>query len=200
MEQDFQTSFIPKKPLIDNRVVVPHQVSLLTLISAFIFFTMLLVSGGLYFYQNLTANKIKEMGDSLNLSKDRFEPSRIKELQVLDKRLKAVDEIFSGHTTIAPIFKILQEITMKTVGYNKFDYKLGAGKDSGSVMVKISGQAADYRSVALQADLFSKNENLVNPVFYNFSLDPQGNVLFDLDFSVDSNFVNYKQTLLTESQ
>ena len=64
----------------------------------------------------------------------------------------------------------------------------------------MSGQAVGYRSVALQSDLFAKNKYFLDPVFSNLSLDEKGNVLFDLDFSVDLNFVNYKRTLLTESE
>ena len=63
----------------------------------------------------------------------------------------------------------------------------------------MSGQAIGYRSIALQADLFAKNKNLIDPVFSNLSLDDKGNVLFDLTFSVDQSFVNYKQVVKRES-
>jgi hypothetical protein len=59
----------------------------------------------------------------------------------------------------------------------------------------MSGQAIGYRSIALQADLFTKNKNLIDPVFSNLSLNEKGNVIFDLEFYVDPNFINYKQTL-----
>jgi hypothetical protein len=59
----------------------------------------------------------------------------------------------------------------------------------------MSGVAMGYRAIALQSDLFAENKNLIDPVFSNLTLDSDANVLFDLDFSVDSNFVNYKQTL-----
>ena len=66
-------------------------------------------------------------------------------------------------------------------------------------MVKTSGIAVGYKSVALQSDLFTKNKNLIDPVFSNLSLDNSGNVVFDLEFSVDPSLVNYKTMLLTES-
>ena len=55
-----------------------------------------------------------------------------------------------------------------------------------------------YRSIALQSDLFSKNKNFIDPIFSNLSLDDKGNVLFDLGFSVDMNFLAYKQVIKTE--
>ena len=57
----------------------------------------------------------------------------------------------------------------------------------------MSGAAVGYRSIALQADLFSQNKNIIDPSFSNLSLDEKGNVLFDLEFGVDSSFVNYQQ-------
>ena len=65
------------------------------------------------------------------------------------------------------------------------------------VIIKMSGVAVGYRSIALQSDLFTRNKNLIDPVFSNLTLDNTGNVLFDLEFSVDPSFVDYKQMLLT---
>ena len=63
----------------------------------------------------------------------------------------------------------------------------------------MSGVAIGYRSIALQSDLFAKNKNLIDPVFSNLTLDNSGNVVFDLEFSVDPNFVNYQQALMVQS-
>jgi len=196
MEQNFQTSFIPKKPIIDKNATISRPVSFLTIISIFVFFTIILATGALYFYNKVLAKNIVKMENDLNLAKNRFEPSKIIQLQVLDKRLKASDEILSKHIAISPIFKALQTITMKTIGYNKFSYELGETKDA-KITIKMSGIAVGYRSVALQSDLFAKNKNLIDPVFSNLSLDDKGNVLFDLEFSIDRNFIDYKKILET---
>ena len=193
MEQNFQTSFIPKKPMIEERASASRPVGFLTIISIFIFFTVVITTGGLYFYKGVLAKNITKMENDLNLAKNRFEPSKIVQLQILDKRLKASNEILSKHISISPIFKALQAITMKTIGYTKFSYYVD--DIDGRMVVKMSGVAVGYRSVALQSDLFAKNQNLIDPVFSNLSLDDKGNVLFDLEFSVDPNFVNYKKML-----
>lgn len=201
MEPNFQTSFIPKKPMVEERVVAARSVGLLTVISIFILFTVFLSTGGLYFYKQSLTKNIKQMENDLSLAKNRFEPSKITELQLLDRRLKASSEILSNHIAISPIFEALQSLTMKTVRYTKFSYDLGDDKDA-KVSVKMSGIAVGYRSVALQADLFSTKEigkNLIDPVFSNLTLDNSGNVLFDLEFLVDPSFVDYKQVKKSES-
>lgn len=195
MEQNFQTSFIPKKPIIEERAVVARPVSFFLVISIFILSTVLVVTAGLYFYSRATGKNITVLKDNLDKAKNRFEPTRINQLQILDKRLKASTEILSKHIAISPIFEALQAITMKTVKFTKFNYSM-AEDSAGKLMVQMSGVAVGYRSVALQSDLFTKFKYFIDPIFSNLSLDNSGNVLFDLEFSVDPTFVNYKNVLL----
>jgi hypothetical protein len=203
MEPNFKTSFIPKKPMVQEHVSSTHSFGFFTIVSIFILFTVLLSTGGLYFYKTIVQKNIAKMVDDLNLAKNRFEPSKITELQVLDRRLKASTEILSRHIAITPIFQVLSAITMKTVRYTKFSYNFADDKDSASskINIKMSGLAVGYRSVALQSDLFTTREegkNFIDPVFSNLKLDDKGNVLFDLEFSVNPSFVDYKTMLGTE--
>ena len=198
MEQNFQTSFIPKKPIVKERALYAQPVGILFIISVFVLFTVLLATGGLYFYRGILTRKIADMENTLTLARNRFEPAKIAELQVLDKRLRASTEILSKHIAITPVFEALEAITMKTVRYTKFSYILENDKTA-KVTIKMSGVAVGYRSVALQSDLFAKNKNLIDPIFSNLTLDSSGNVVFDLEFLVDPSFVDYKQTLLTQS-
>ncbi|MCE9549093.1 hypothetical protein K8Q98_01705 [Candidatus Nomurabacteria bacterium] len=193
MEPNFQTSFIPKKPVTASNISTSPRVGLLVFVSIFIFLTVLVATGGLYFYKQLMLRSITQMESDLNLAKSRFEPSKIVQLQVLDKRLRAANQILSRHVAISPIFKILQSITMKTVQYTRFEYDISP--ESSKVTIKMEGVAVGYRSVALQSDLFAEDDNLIDPVFSNLALDRDGTVLFDLEFSINPSLINYKQTL-----
>ena len=55
MEQNFQTSFIPKKPIVEDRATSSRPAGFLIVVSVFIFFTVLISSGGLYFYKGVLA-------------------------------------------------------------------------------------------------------------------------------------------------
>lgn len=198
MEPNFQTSFIPKKPMVRETAVAPRPIGLLTIISIFILFTVVLASGALYFYKGIATKNVATMKNNLALAKNRFEPTKIKELQVLDRRLNAANQILSKHIAISPIFKELSVTTMKSVRFTKFSYDLGEEKNS-KIFVKMSGVTLGYSFLALQSDLFSKNKNFIDPVFSNLALNETGNVTFDLTFSVDPSFVDYKVMLLTEN-
>ena len=209
MEPNFQTSFIPKKPIVQERVAPVLSIGFFSIIPIFILFTVLLASLAFYFYKGVLTKNITQMENSLNLAKNRFEPSKIVEFQLLEKRLHASSEILSNHIATTPIFQALSLITMKTVRYTKFSYDLGSAssgqdgdKKNTKVFIKMNGVAVGYRSIALQSDLFSTKDigkNFIEPVFSNLTLDDKGNVIFDLEFSVDPSFVDYKQMLLTQS-
>lgn len=199
MEQNFQTSFIPKKPIVKERAVAARPVGPLTVVALLVLFTVLIATGGLYFYKELTKNNIESMKENLKLAQSRFEPSKITELQTLDKRLKAAGEILAGHVAITPIFTALEKTTMKTVRFSTFSYSRGVERGE-PIKVEMTGEAVGYRSVALQSDLFTKNKNFIDPVFSNLTLDQKGNVLFDLDFSVDPAFLDYRHTINPEHE
>lgn len=194
MEQNFQTSFIPKKPIVENRSNVSRPTSIFVVISIFILFTIAIASGGLYFYKLSIEKNITQMSSDLNLAKNRFEPSKIVQLQRLDKRLRASSELLSRHVALSPIFEALESLTMKSVRYTKFSYSLVNDKTS-TMNITLSGQAVGYRSIALQSDLFKKNKQIIDPVFSNLTLDNSGNVVFDLAFTVDAALINYVEMI-----
>jgi hypothetical protein len=208
MEQNFQTSFIPKKPIIEDRIpeirTSSPSVGPFTLLAIFIFFALLLSTGGLFFYKEYLIKNIQKMENNLKLAQNRFEPERISQLKSLDKRLSAANEVLSNHIAISPIFKVLQETTLKTIRYTKFSYNLSQVTTNQKVLIKMNGESfgyginSGYRGIALQADILSKNKNIIEPVFSNLKLDEKGSVLFDLEFYVDSSFVDYKQMLQKE--
>lgn len=192
MESNFQTSFIPKKPIVEERTEVKRPTSIFTIIAIFIFIAMVLMLAGSYFYRQVLAGEIKSKESTLGLAKGRFEPERINELQVLDRRLRAATELLSKHIAVTPIFEVLQEVTLKTIRYTRFSYEW---TEKGRVLVRLGGIATGYRSIAIQSDLFSENKYIIDPVFSNLSLDEKGNVLFDLEFYVEGSLVDYKQNL-----
>ncbi len=196
MEQNFQTSFIPKKPIVKERTTPGRGVGFLFIISILIFIAVVIAYGAVYAYKGNLAKTLASKESSLTLARDRFEPERISELKTLDKRMRAANEILSNHIVASPIFKELEKITMKNIRYTDFNFG-STNEGETKIAIKLKGEAVGYRAVAMQADLFSKDKNFVDPVFSNLSLDGKGHVTFDVDFSVDPSFVNYKQNQAT---
>ena len=198
MDKDFQTSFIPKRAINEGRVSKAQTANFLTIIALFVLLTVLLSTGALFFYKESIKKNISNMQNELVLAQQKFDSSEIDQYKVLDKRLKAAKEILQNHVAVTPIFQSLEDLTEKSVRYTNFSYSLGTA-DQPNILVKMSGVAIGYRSIALQSDLYAKNKNIIDPVFSNLSLDDSGRVTFDLQFLVNPSFLNYKPETATSS-
>jgi hypothetical protein len=201
MDREFQTSFVPKKPILEKESLAPHRSNIsgvVNLIALIVFIASILGAGGMYFYRSSLQSKITEEKVSLERAKAAFEPSLITELQELDKRMRAATQILNNHIAVSPIFHLLGEITLPTVRYTDFAYEFN--KDNKNLVdIKMTGQAKGYNYIALEADLFGKNKFIRNPIFSDFTLDQQGNIDFTLTFSVDKTLVLYESFLERES-
>lgn len=192
MDQEFQTSFIPKK----TETVKPKRsggsFGLINTVSFVLLIMSIVMAGGVYFYRDNLATRVQEMQVSLNRARNIFEPSLLEELRILDKRMKAAREILQGHIAVSPIFNILQETTLPNIRYVNFQYELNLANPN-LVQVSMTGEATSYDAVTLQADLFNKNRFIRNPIFSNFSLNRNGLIDFDLSFDVSRSLVSFEQ-------
>jgi hypothetical protein len=197
MDKEFQTSFIPKKAVIEapKRKVSGGGGGLLNLIVFVLFLASILSAGGAYLYRSSIQSDIETYRNSLMNARAAFEPSLIEELRILDKRLNAATAILNQHVVVSPIFELLQDITLPTVRYSDFSYQIN---DDNTVAVSMKGEARGYNFIALQADLFNMNKFVKNPIFSDLVLDQRGNIDFSLTFYVDKTLVNYESFLNRE--
>jgi hypothetical protein len=202
MDQQFQTSFIPKKPLTEERVATPTRVAsasvnIFTFLATIIFFASLISAAGVYLYKLSLTKSVASAKTSLERARSAFEPTLIANMQKLDKRLISSNELLGSHLSLSPVFKSLQDLTLKSVRFTKFSYAIT--KDGGTkIEIKMSGQtspAGGYTSIALQSDKLGENKYIRDPIFTNLVLNDKGGVNFDLTFSVDPTFVSYGENL-----
>ena len=197
MDNSFQTSFIPKKPITPGVPSSKTPRSLFSVIATFLLVFVLVLSLGLFVYK-IYLNKQKESySNSLTSARDSFEQGTIDELDLFNKRTESAKELLNKHVVISPIFKLLQEITIPSVQYTTFEQIT----DENGFLVKIEGVARDYRSIALQADMFNSTKGLSfkNVVFSNLVKDKNNNIIFDLKFNVDPALLSYEKNNLLDN-
>jgi hypothetical protein len=195
MENSFQTSFIPKKPITPNKVKSNKPKNLFLLIATLLVVISGLAAGGLYFYK-VSLLKIQDSrSNSLSIIRNNFEEQTIIELRSFSERMKAAKSILEEHVVLSPLFSLLSEITIPQVQYNSFSHE-SADK---VLTVKLDGVALDYRSIALQADMFNdpRSKFFKNVLFSNLKKDLDGNVKFNLEFDVDPSLLSYQDNSLT---
>lgn len=194
MDNTFKTSFIPKKPITSS--VKRTERSLFSIISIFLIIVAIILSGLLFVYKTYLTKQKETLSASLLQVRDTFEKDTIEELEMFNKRTDIAKQILGGHVVLSPLFSLLSEITIPSVQYTKFDQET----NEKGFLVKMSGIAKDYRSIALQADMFNtvKGRSLKNVVFSDLTKDKNGNILFDLQFYVDPSLLSYEKNSLIE--
>jgi hypothetical protein len=196
MESEFKTSFIPKKPIVEEKFERPRSVGLISFIGTVIFVASLISAGAVYFYKATLNSQVKSKGNMLRVAEERFDSNLVEEMQKLDRRINSARDILSSHVIISPIFKALEEYTLRSISFTKFTYTFDPL--SGRVNVDMSGKATGYDAIALQSDALVTNRYIKDPVFSNLNLDDKGKVTFDLTFYVDPTFINFEETLARE--
>lgn len=199
MENSFQTSFIPKKPISTVDSLRKKPTSFFSVITIIFLVAMSIAAGSLFLYKSYLIKQKEVLSSSLLKVRDSFEQDTIKELELFDKRSTAAKEILDGHIVLSPMFEVLGNLTIPSIQYTKFEHYT----DQKGFYVKMSGIAHDYRSVALQADVFnsSKGRYFKNVVFSNLMKNKNNYVVFDIEFNVDPSLLSYeKNSLLEQAQ
>lgn len=194
MDRDLQTSFIPKKPLVEERVMRTRKVSIFNFLATLIFFASLVSAGGMYFYKANLTQSITKMKADLDRAKDAFEPGVIEDLETLDRRLNATISILDEHIAVSPIFTLIEESTLSTVQFTKFDYEMPSDA-TGDVKVTLTGIAPGYEAIALQNDAYASEKSIKNPKFTNLELDQRGRITFDVEFYVERGELAYEPNI-----
>ena len=199
MENSFQTSFIPKKPIVANSSVsnTGGGMGITMVVSIFIMVVMLAAAGGLYLYKNYLQNNKAVLSSNLKKIKDSFDNNTIVDLANYDKTSSAAKQILENHIVLSPLFQLINELTLSSIQYTKFEHKVTNGVFS----VSMSGIARDYKSIALQADVFStpKGRMLENVIFSNLTKDKSNNVTFNVEFDVDPDLLSYSKNITNGS-
>ncbi len=193
MDPKFQTSFIPKQTLATGSVRRSSGgVNLILLLSLIIFFVIIAVSAGLYVYQKSLESSIASLNTQLSAARTDLEPALIQEVERIDTRIESAKHILADHYALTSFFSLLEDVTMKGVSFQSFEY--GAG-DKGELKVVMKAEATGFTTVALESDKFYENKSIHNPVFTDLNLNEAGKVVFTVSFTIDPNLVRYSTTI-----
>lgn len=158
---------------------------LLSAIVIFVASAALAVGVFLYGQYLVTENNTKLV--QLERAKAGFQPALIQQLTRLDDRMHAADRILAGHIAPSLFFRALEEATLQTVSFQTLDFQ---ASENQTLAVKMAGIAESVNSIALQADLFSKNGVVTSPIFSNITRQPDG-VHFNLSAVINPSAINF---------
>ncbi|MBX4181677.1 hypothetical protein KW807_02320 [Candidatus Parcubacteria bacterium] len=192
MEPQFQSSFIPKGPagagLPAYAGGTPKQRNLLGVIGGAAFTISVLLAVGAFGYQFYLKYTIAQMETQLEEGTKNLDESSIQEITNLDSRIISASELINNHLILSPLFRALEENTLRSVRLTKFNFT----KSDMGLVVNMDGEASSYAALALQADNFKSIPMFKNPTFSDLQLDDKGNVKFTFRAGVDSTGLSYQ--------
>lgn len=160
---------------------------LLLLVAIVIFVASAALAIGVFLYGQYLVTENSSKLEQLERAKAGFQPALIQQLTRLDDRMHAADRVLSAHIAPSLFFKALEEATLQTVSFQSLDFQVAENQN---LTVKMAGVAESVNSIALQADLFSKNGVVTNPIFSNIARQPDG-VHFNLTAVVNPSAINF---------
>jgi len=194
MESKIKSSFIPDKMPNTPKSTGTSSgagASLFLVLAIIVFAVTASMAAGVYLYQKLLTTDAVTKRETLQRERKLLEPSTIKMLVSLDDQLKAADDVLLRHIAPSVLFDILEKLTLKSIVFNKLEYKIGK---TGNIELALSGKALNVNGVALQSEIFGKNRVIINPIFSNLNLVQDG-VEFDVTASIDMAAMRYVSTI-----
>lgn len=167
VETKFQTSFIPKKPLVQDSPSSGGGMSLFLLISILVFLTSLGIAGYVFLENQYLIQQITSEQAIITKNKSSFDTVTIDNIVSLNSRITIAQALLNKHVAVSPVFAFLQKATLQNVRFKDFTFNAN-GKDANGnnmIAIQMSGQARDFQTVASQADQFGKQIGEI--LFYN---------------------------------
>lgn len=196
MEPKFQTSFIPKSPVLSSgkepSTESTKSVSLISIIAMILFIVSVVLSGGVFFYKKIESKAIIDLKEALALEKASFNESGIKDLILVSDQMKAVKDLLDKHLILSNIFVVMQSSAIDNIKFTEISFET---LNEGFVKVSFEGEATSYEHIAKQAELFKSTGFLNDVSFYNMEIDKDGVLVFEGFMSVSIKDTSYKEIL-----
>lgn len=190
MEVKMQTSFIPKKPVIEDNSG-GSGVSLFLLLAIILFIVAVAAAGGVWLWQKSLVSQIEKDKAALLAAKDSYEESTISPLVRLNDRIEESKNLLASHLAISSVFKMLEQNVLKNIRLKSLKFSKNS---DGKMGINLSGMAASYDALSKQAEAFG-GENLKRfistPIVSDFSPTADGSISFNFTATVNQDLVTY---------
>jgi hypothetical protein len=194
MEPKFQTSFIPKKPIVTGQntgVSMVHETNIFSIVATILFIVTLLSAGGLFAYKSVLTKQITVADDAILQAQSDLQTDTIKELVDANSRIMASKNILDKHVVVSKILALLNQLTVKRMRYSSLSYE----NKNNLPTVAMEAEVQTYNALAEQQVIFSENEFVKSPQFSDFNLSDNGNVLVNFVATIDPMLISYKKAV-----
>ncbi len=191
MEQNFDTSFIPKRPIFkEDAGVRRHQpVSVVTLIGFAVFFAALILTGITFYINKKESAAVETLAAKLASEKENFNPQAIEELKAISARLKFAKDVVDNHVAVSPLLDLIQSFTNKSVYYESLDL---VREEKTGYELTLRGKAPSFGLLYAQMSSYRAESKVRTVEVGNVQLDERtGGVQFEVKIGLSPEVMKY---------
>lgn len=191
MQPTFQTSFIPKKTIINepgHSSNVVRDINVISIVSSIIFVLSLATYGGLFLYKNILIKQIKNADEEIKRTKSAYQIEKTQELVEVSNKIASAKRLLNSHVAVSKLLYLMQDLTVKRIRLTKLNYN----NENNIPTLGFSGESANYNALAEQSNIFLQNKYIVNPHFGDFSLEQNGHVRISFTSGIDTSIFSYR--------
>jgi len=195
MDPKFQTSFIPRRPMMPGGMAAAQKKSsfnLFGVVSGVVFFITLALSAGSFAYEKILMNENEQKKSEIKAEISNFDPELVSELTTLKARLDTAVELLRNHIALTEFFTMLEENTVSTIEFSSFSFR---GNTKGDLEIELKGMSPSFNDLVLQSDTFLAESDLKDVRFSGFNVDDEGDVAFTVSATLDPRLVSYEKVV-----
>lgn len=203
MDTKFQTSFIPRKPLVPNSSAVPQNSGgsngLLVLIALGLFGVSVASAVLVLGWQRVEQGSIEKNKVTLAETRKQFGEDVVM-LKRFNSKIKLAKEVVDNHVSVSNIFEALEEVTVDNVRYKEFSFELPANPANDKIFFELAGEAKTFEALAFQSDTILESDKFVSPIFSDLEINEKNLVDFVLTSSLPFSALRYAEQFMTTPQ
>jgi len=192
MDNNLQTTFVPRRPIIPTEASLrtpKSKMGLFMMGAILIFVLAILAYGGLFFYRTIVEKENEDKKVAIQEAINKFDPNQ---LTLLRSRLDTARQLLVSHAAFTSFLKILQQDTVQTVRFTVLNY---AFTSDNQIVVIMKGESNSYSVIAYQSDVLAANEDLREVTFSNLAISETGKITFDIKATMDIDALSYSKTV-----
>ncbi len=204
METKFQTSFIPRKPLVPNTSSATPQNNSehsggFVVFICMVVFGISVASGIVVFgWQKLEAGSIEKNKVQLETNKKQF-GSDIDFLKRFNTKINLTKKIVESHVSVAEVFSILSAVAVDNVRFLDFQFILPNDPLQEKITFKMSAEASSLPALAYQSDVLNETDTIADPIISDLTLAEKGIIKFGLQGTIPVEKIFYKNKFIVAS-
>ncbi len=193
MEQSPKTSFIPKQGNAGAAIRQRRSLNVVTFVAMVTFLAVLMLSAGVFFYQQYTVQKLDEKKKQLADLRGGFSEADIESIRMLEKRLKTAEALLDQHISLSKVFDALEDRTQEQTQLSNFSFER---LPSGKAQISLSGISNSFNTLALQKRAYAGEKSFVqgSVLFSNLSVsgeDEDRVVTFEVTGDLSASAIAY---------